>query len=468
MSFSLLLLVLRARLKIIIITLVITVLGTLLVSLLIPKSYTATASVIVNYKGADPVTGIVMPAQFMPGYMSTQVDIISSKSVALSVIRELKLAQSPQVKENYQSATDGKGTVEDWLATVLLKKLDVVPSRTSSVIEISFSGVNPAFSALIANAFAEAYIQKNIQLKVEPSQKAATYFTQQIKSLRDDLNNAQQRLSQYQQEKGIVSVDERLDVEIARLNDLSSQLVIAQSQMAEAQSRQRNSSGVLADGSPDVAANPLIQGLKSDIARSESKLANLSQTLSPNHPQYQSAKAELDNLRSELNRQIQQTSGTLATNSKILQQREAEIRTSLAAQKEKVLEIKRDRDALAVLTQEVDSAQKAYDLTTQRFSQTNIEGQSDQSDVSILNPAVAPIEASSPRVLLNTFLSIFLGILLGVSLGLIAELMDRRVRSKEDLMEMLGIPVFAEIDNKQNLPKKRFWPWSKSLVKAKG
>ena len=60
--------------------------------------------------------------------------------------------------------------------------------------------------------------------------QAATYFTGQIKSLRVDLEAAQSKLSAYQQEHGLVSTDNRLDVESARLNDLSSQLVQAQGQ----------------------------------------------------------------------------------------------------------------------------------------------------------------------------------------------------------------------------------------------
>ena len=53
------------------------VLTTIIVNLFVlPKSYTATTSLVLNYKGMDPVTGAVLPAQLMPGYMATQTDII--------------------------------------------------------------------------------------------------------------------------------------------------------------------------------------------------------------------------------------------------------------------------------------------------------------------------------------------------------------------------------------------------------
>ncbi|OAM51204.1 chain length determinant protein EpsF [Methylovorus sp. MM2] len=468
MSFQQLFLLLRARFKIVVTTLLVTVLLTIVISLLISKSYKATATVIVNYKGADPVTGMVLPAQLMPGYMATQVSIISSKNVAYKVISGLKLAESPTVKQDFVDDTDGEGTIEDWLSELLLKKLDVTPSRESSIIEISFYGANPQFSAAIANAFAEAYLQTNIQLKVEPSKKAAIYFTDQLKDLKNDLENAQQKLSAYQQEKGIVSVDERLDVERARLNDLSTQLVMAQGQAMEAQSRQRNSNGTSANESPDIASNPVIQSLKADIARAESKFANISQTVERNHPQYQSAKAEVDHLRDELNRQVQQTSGTVATNARILQQRESEIRAALEAQKIKVLELNRDRDALSILVREVESAQNAYDLATQRFSQTNIEGQSNQSDVAILNPATVPLKPASPRILLNTAAAIFLGTLLGLGLAIVAELLDKRIRSPEDLVEILQAPVLGVMVNDKKITRNWLsWIFRKKPVNVK-
>lgn len=181
MNFSQFLLILQARKKIIFLTLIVTVLATLSVSLLLPKSYKATSSLVMNYKGVDPVTGLAMPGQLLPGYMATQIDIISSKNVALRVVDHLGLANSPAVIEQFNAATEGKGTVRDWLANLLLKKLEIVPSRESSVVDISFKGSDPQFVAAVANAFSDEYQKVSIQLKVEPMKKAASYFDEQTK-----------------------------------------------------------------------------------------------------------------------------------------------------------------------------------------------------------------------------------------------------------------------------------------------
>ncbi|MCU6498866.1 chain length determinant protein EpsF [Rugamonas sp. A1-17] len=445
MSFSQFLLILRARRWIFLITILLTVSVTLVVSLLLPKTYKATSSLLLNYKGVDPVTGLTMPGQLLPGYMATQVDIITSKNVALHVVDRLHLAESPAVVEQFREATEGKGTVRDWLAELLLAKLDIVPARESSVVDINFKGSDPDFVAAVANAFADEYQKINIQLKVEPMKKASAYFNEQTKLLRDNVEVAQSRLSKYQQEHGIVSVDNRLDVESNRLNDLSAQLVGAQGQLMEAASRQRMAQGNGAE-SPDVASSPLIQNLKINLGNAESKLAEAAQRLSPNHPQYQSAKAEVDKLRSDLQAQMKLTSNSVGNNAQILQQREAAVRAALLEQKNKVLELNRTRDEMNVLSKDVESAQRAFDVASQRFAQTKIEGQSDQSDISVLNPAVAPIKPSGPKVLLNTALALVLGTMLGLGFSVLAEMLDRRVRSDSDVLDVVQIPMLGTIN----------------------
>lgn len=453
MNLAQLFLILRARKHIVFATLALTVAVTLVVSLVLPKTYKATSSLVMNYKGVDPLTGLTMPGQLLPGYMATQIDIITSKNVALRVVDALRLASSPDVIAQFNEDTGGKGNVRDWLADLLLRKLEIVPSRESSVVDISFKGADPAFVAAVANAFAEQYQKVSIQLKVEPMKQASAYFDEQTKLFRDNLEVAQARLSKYQQEHGIVSVDNRLDVESNRLNDLSAQLVAAQGQLMEAASRRRMAQGEAGAESPDVASNPLIQNLKVNLGNAEAKLAELGQRLDRNHPQYISAKAEVEKLRNDLREQLKVTSSSVSNNAAILQQREEAIRAAMTAQKNKVLELNRTRDEMNVLSKDVESAQRAFDATSQRFAQTKIEGQSNQSDIAVLNPAVPPTEPASPRVLLNVILALFLGTMLGVGFGLVSEMLDRRVRSLDDLLDAGQAPVLGVIE--WSPPKRR-------------
>jgi len=451
MNFSQFLLILKARRLIILMVLSLTVVTTLVVNLILPKSYKAVTSLVLNSKGMDPVTGLTLPALLMPGYMATQIDIITSRNVALKVVDQLKLTENKAVVEKFNEATKGKGEIKAWLADLLLANLEAKPSRESSVIEISFNGADPEFAATVANAFSDAYQQTNIQLKVVPAQKAAEFLGVQTQALRANLEESQAKLAKYQQEKGLTSVMGNLDVESARLNDLSSQLVAAQSQTIEATSRQQRTGGS-GDESPDVAANPMVQSLKIDITRAESKFSELSQRLGPSHPQYQAALAELTKLKSQLQEERRKATTTIGGTASIQRQREGEIRSALTAQKARVLELNLTRDQLSVLQRDVENAQRAMDTASQRFTQTTLEGSVNQTDIAVLNPATAPTKAASPRVIFNTILSFFLGGMLGIGLGLIIETFDRCVRSREDIGEQLQIPVLALINSRAKRP----------------
>lgn len=448
------LLILLARWKVIVFTLLGVVATTVAVSLILPKQYTATAALIVDVKSPDPIMGAVLPALAMPGYMATQIDIIQSDRVAQRVVRMLKLDQNPTAIEQWKDATEGKGAMEVWLGGLLQKKLDVKPSRESNVINIAFNGAEPKFAAAIANAFAQAYIDTNLELKVEPAKQFASFFDERTKALRDKLEQSQAKLSAYQREHGIVAADERLDVENARLADLSTQLVLVQGQKSESQSRQRQARGNT-DTLPEVLQNPLIQGLKSDLARQDAKVQQLAAQLGKNHPQYQQEEAQVKALRERLEKEVAKVAGGVATSNRVNVQRMSEVRAALDAQKKKVLALKEQRDELSVLQRDVEAAQRNYDLITQRLGQSSLESLSQQTNVVVLTPAAEPIEPSFPKLLINSILAVFVGTMLGVAFALLFEMLNRRVRSAEDLAEGLGVPVLSVIEARNSRRSRR-------------
>lgn len=443
MNFTQFLLILNARKSIVLGVLLLTVVVTTVVSLLLPKEYTATTTLIIDSKSKDPLTGQLMPSQMFPGYMATQVDVIQSENVAQRVVRDLKLADAPGTREQFLEATDGKGDVHQWLADLLLKKLSVEPARESSVISIGFTGTDPRFSAAIANAFAKAYMQTSIDLRLEPAKQTAEWFDQQIIQLRKNLDDAQQRLTNYQREKGIVESDERLDVETRRMGDIASQAVAAQAALYDASSRTRDSESL-----PEVINNPVVQGLKAQVSQAEGRLADLAKRVGVNHPDYQRTLAELNSYKAKLASELGTATRGVGATAGAAQQRYNELKAAFAKQKGYVLELKQQREEASVLARDVQNAQQIYDSALQRYGQSRMEAQSTQTDIAVLNPAIAPLKPSRPRVILNIALSLFLGGLLGVGTGFLVELLDRRVRSGQDIAGALEIPVLAEVTKK--------------------
>lgn len=459
MSFSQFLTILRVRAWILIATLVVTVGTAIGLSLFLPKQYTAETTVLVDFKGTDPVLGVMLPVQLMPGYLATQVDIIRSHKVAVDVVKMLRLQEAPVARQQWQEETEGKGTIEDFYADILLKKLDVTPSRESSVITIEFKGSDPRFAAVVANAFAEAYQKTNLELRVEPARQNAAWFDERLQQLRKNLEEAQSKLNDYQRQKGFTAQDERLDVESARLNELSAQYTAAQAQAADASSRQRQlneflSRGASAETIPDVLANPLVQNLKATLSQTEGRLQQIASQLGSNHPEVKRLEADIAAQKAKLKSEISQAAASLGNAAKIAQRREAELRSALADQKAKFLRFNEGRDQMQVLMREVENAQRAFDVAAQRSQQTNLESQANQTNTTVLTRAVPPIEHSFPILWLNILLAVVLGLMLGIGLALVVEMMDRRIRSLQDFAEALGGPVVGALQKHDKIAGK--------------
>ena len=456
MTFGQFLSILRARKWVALLVFALVVATTVAVSLLLPKQYDAAASVVIDIK-PDPLSAMAFPSMAMPSFMATQVDILTSDRVTLKVIRDLKLLDSPQIREQWQTEGEGKGTIEQWLVELLKKNLDVKPSRESNVIQVAYRSPDPRFAAGLANAFAQAYIATTLELRVDPAKQFSSFFVGQSKDARDALERAQAKLSEFQRDKGIINADERLDVENARLIELSSQLVQIQAISSESGSRQAQAQGAQADRTQEVLNSPLIGGLKADLTRNEARLQELNAKFGDKHPSVIEAKANIAELRSRIDAEVRRVSGGVGVTNTINKQREAQVKRELDAQRAKLLQLKGMRDQSQVLVREVENAQRAYDSVMARLNQTAMESQATQSYANLLTQAQPPTEHASPKVLLNVLLAIFLGTLLAVGVALLLELSDRRVRAPEDIVAALGLPVLGV------LPK----PTAKRFVSGK-
>ncbi|MDP2006733.1 MAG: chain length determinant protein EpsF [Rubrivivax sp.] len=442
MSFGQFLSILRARWLAAVLLLGLTVATTLVVSLLLPKSYRATASVVVDFK-PDPISAAFYGAATPPAVMATQADVIKSERVALRVVRNLKLSESPQVRTQWEQETQGEGTIEQWLVDLFQRNMDVLPSRESSVITISYKAQDPRFAAALANAFVQAYIETTLELRVDPARQYAGFFDVRAKEAREALEKAQSRLSAFQKDNSIFATDERFDVENARLSELSSQLVQLQAVASDSTSRQAQANSAQSDRIQEVLANPVIGALKADLSRAEGQLQGLSARLGDAHPQVGEVKASIAELRRRVEAETAKVTSGVGVSNTINRQREAQTRAQLEAQRAQVLRMKAVRDEGMVIQRDVENSQRAYDAIFARLNQTSLESQTTQSNVNVLTQATPPIEHAFPKVWLNLLLSVFVGTLLaaGVVLGL--ELRDRRVRALDDVVAALGLPVIG-------------------------
>ncbi len=409
------------------------------VALYMPKQYKAQASLVVEVR-PDPVLNAVAPGMTSPAYLATQVEILNSDRVAMRVVRLLGIERSPEAVANWREATKAKIPMEQFFAESVSRGVQIEPGRGSNMLYINYGAEDPNFAAAAANAFAQAYMDVSVDLRVQPARQSATFLEEQSKVLRTNLEEAQTTLSKYQQEKGIVISDERYDQEVSRLNALGAQLAQAQADRVDASARQRNTGSEL---SPDVQQSGSVQALKSQLAAAQTSLLEASSVVGPAHPKRLQLEVQIASLKQQLASEMRRVSGGSAVISTTSSQKVGELRALAEAQKRQVLAMRSERDQISVLMRDVETAQRAYEGVSQRVNQLNLEGQNNQANVRVLSPAVAPLYPSASKRRIAVLGALIGGLLLGAAVAVGLELLDRRIRGLDDMAVAPGVPVIG-------------------------
>lgn len=432
--------VVRARWLLVTSITAVVLLSTLIVSLILPKRYTATATLMVDIK-PDPIAGFTAAAQ--PGqYIATQIDLIKSGMVSLRVVRDTKIGEAPDMRTRWQQEASGQGNYEAWLGDLLGKGLEVRPAKDSSLINISYEGNSPAFASAMANAYAKAFMDSTVQLRVSPAKQYADFFEERARLARERLEAAQTRLSEAQQSNGIVLTDERLDYETQRLNELSSQ--ITQLRAIRAESESRNAAATQnPERVQDVVNSALLANLKAQLVGLEAQYNESSMKYGDSHPMMQENRARLDDLRNKIRIETGKIAASVSTSASINATREGRAHADFEAQRERVLKLKSERAKLQVLERDVESSQRILDSLQTRLSQVSLESNSSQSNVYMVNEATSPTKHTSPKLMLNMALALLLGAFVSILAALGLETMDRRVRGPLDIAEYIEIPVIG-------------------------
>lgn len=393
-----------------------TMLTTLGISLVLPPQYVATASLVLDVK-PDPIAGSY-PGLLSSSLVNTQVDVIGSERVARRVIRNLRLLEQASLRDVWERETQRRMPMETWLLDGFRRRLEIRPSRDSNVIQVGWRGQDAKGAAQMANGFVQAYLDTALELRTDPARQFASFFDERSREARQALQEAQTRLSELQQRRGLVATDERLDLETARLAELSSQLSAAQAQRSDAASRVKVAQTRPLSELPDVMANSLIAGLRAEHSRLSARLQELDERLGPQHPQRLEMAAGLAEVQARIDDETRRIGAGLQAQQGIASARVTALQGEVAAQRQRVMDLKAGRDEAAVLAREVDAAQRAYDAVVGRQQVTRLESQTTQAQANWLSVALPPTEPDSPRVVLNMVLATFFGALLALAVAL--------------------------------------------------
>lgn len=410
-----------------------------------PRTYTAAATLLFDTEQADPVASKSGGQTKAAALIGTQADIIRSIYVAQRVASNLRMDRNPELIRQYR-ASNSSLSVQEWIGRRITKPLEILPTRNTGVLAVNYKSEDPALAARLATAFAQAYVQVQLQLRIDPARVYSQWFESQIREARARLERAQAQLTQFQQQRGLVGAG-RFDIEQAQLSALSQQLTVAQADAAQSRAKAGSNIG----SSSDAQQSAVVQGLDSQIAGKSAALQQLRQSLGPNHPMIASANAEIAELRAKRAQAVGVAVSAVQTADAAAQARASELGGLVQAQRERLLRLSGAQDQMEVLQRDVDTARNAYDAVTARLNEMRLQSEVPMSNVSLLDRAVAPTLPSSPNVALRFLLGLLAGIFVGMAAALLLEWRNPKVRTIAGLVSLTGVPVLADLNREPKL-----------------
>ncbi|KQM85355.1 exopolysaccharide biosynthesis protein [Sphingomonas sp. Leaf23] len=396
-------------------------------ALIQPRQYRATSSLLVDLAQTDQSEkDQQQSAAVIDSIIGTQVSVLRSELVLSEVATKSGLIEKPNDPVEAQRVRDE-----------IAKNLSVDTDRQSNVITIGFIDRDPETAARVANLFADTFLAKQVELRVNPARVNARWYDQRTAEVRERFEAAQRRLTDFQRANGIIGVD-RMDVEAEKLKSLSAELTSAEAAAAEARSKAGGAN------MPEVNAALSVQGLQQQVAIKSAEAAELARTLGPNHPEMVAAQAQVATLRAQLaaTRGIQSNALSAASGAAV--RREADLRSRLAEQQSRMLRMSGTQDQLSVLQRDVDAARQTYETVRQRLNDAALKSEVSRANTTILDRAVAPLLPFKPNVLLWLLGGLVFGGVLGCGLALILEIASPRARSVSGLSKATELDVLAD------------------------
>ncbi|MEI6155337.1 MAG: GumC family protein, partial [Deltaproteobacteria bacterium] len=323
-------------------------------------------------------------------YYQTQYKIIESRSVANDVIKRLNLEKNEKFNPKpgfIAEAWDWIFSPIDYIKSLLktdkkenlagmqgiaepvsplvgkfIGGITVSPIRNSRLVDISYESSDPVLAAQITNTLARAYIDLNMQTKLKATQDAVAWLNQQVEQEKKKVEQAEQNLLRYKQEKGIIT-DFSSNVETItaqKLAEINKQVLESTAKRVEAETRFRQARGLesnpeAAGSIPEVMSNSLIQEIKKQEVEIYKKLSELSKRYGSNHPQIIALNNEIKSLNTRKMAEIQRIVNTLQNEYKVAQAREQSLRGSLGQQRGESLSMNEKAIDYGVLKREAET-----------------------------------------------------------------------------------------------------------------
>jgi polysaccharide biosynthesis transport protein len=445
--------------------------------MLVPR-YTGSALVMVDERQnhvfndrSDPSVLSDVPAD--PSSIASQVQVLQSRSLVAQVVDKLHLVNDLE----FSGAGSGIGAiishVVSWSLSLLqshgantshlttaqmkreavinnvLSRLDVRSMGLSTVIEVDFSSASATKAARVANAIADTYVDDQTEAKANASESASIWLNARVRQLAQQTAAADADVQQYKAQNGLVDTSTGTPLTDQQLGDLTTQLVVAQGNEAEAEAKLARVQQLIRSGNSadvtEVVDSPLITQLREQEATLIQQRADLSSRYGPLHPKMQDIQAQLRDLKSKIAEEVNRVAGTVSNEVSIAAAHVSELKHDMTQLSSTTNTQDKARVKLGELEATASAAHQLYQAYLNRLMQTQQQASLDIPAVHVASTASVPLAPNSPNKTLIIGASVPGGLLLGLLFALIADRMCSGFRSANELESVLGLSVLATV-----------------------
>ncbi len=412
-------------------------------------------------------------------YLRTQAEIISSRALALRVVKKMRLYEDPNFSAPVSAGifsdllSDATGAIRDVIAggpdrspnpaarsepddvgletaaESLRSGITVSPLRGTRIMEVYFTAADPGFAAAVVNVVTQEYIQQNFDKRFDATAQASDFLESKLDILKSKVEDSEEHLISYARENNIVNVDERQNIVMQKLASLSAELTEVESQLITEAARREALKDASVDAFPQSLKNAAILGLEAKLLNLDQDLAKLSIQYGPEWPAVRQARGETEAVQSQLREEkrqaLQKANEAYDT---VLAHRE-KLRQALEEQKLVANQLYQDSIQYNILKREVDTNKDLYEGVLQRLKQAGISVGLKSSNLHVIDDARPPSFASWPSKRRAITTGLVLGLFFGLGLAFLLEMIDNTIKTPEDLEAFVGLPALSVIPSLQ-------------------
>lgn len=437
----------------------------LIVTLLMTPKYTATSTIEIS-READQVTnfqGVERDVSVADQeFYQTQYGLLQSRTLAERIANQLRLVDDPEFFEMFgvpdkpafelsggRYSASGRADRARIAGEILLDNVSVDPARLSRLVHVHFTSPNPEFSKRVANAWAENFIQTNLERKVQSTSYGREQLQRQLAEYKERLDESQRQLVAYASSQEIINLPGQNEgapersIVVDNLAALNSALAVATADRIQAQARFNQNGRAGASG--EALENLAINNLRTRRAELAAELEETLVRFEPAYPAARALQAQIDEIDQSIAREEARVSGSLQAGYRQALEREQALSQRVGGLKQEYLDLRRRSIQYNIYQQEVDTNQALYDGLLQRFKEIGVAGGVGINNISIIDLADVPQEPSSPRLLLNIAISLLAGLVIGAAIALGLEQFDEAIADPTEVKRRLGLPLLGSV-----------------------